>query len=637
LALAGSAVRRAGDSLGRNRAGDVSGFVDMPCTGWLGRSAIVVGVLGSMACHPHAQPPAGAGGAPSALTGPLVALSTAQKQADFRLSPPIVVDASAVAGPDGQSIAQIEFQRDPRLGPVVTLLAGDEPLVLRDDGTAGDAQPGDGVFSAVLPIAFADLQAQQRAVLADLKQRRVTSAPVFDGPLQVADRPIDFAIDPSRVRFLDPVPAFDVHRTLMITDLGVVEDPARTFNPCSSAGTAMGTWTFGYLASQIANQPVTGIDPSDLVLDWLLQWDAAQTVHGFGVSPRHTIQDVIAAWPKLPTGKLDLARAPMKLLAIVNRIDLAGNPSYGSVGGAEGRFVFGVLGPACNTKPFTVILEYGVPRRTCGALHDWAAAWIALDALAPGTAAYNAALETLTEQFAHANADAGKPNGSALDQVRSDENALFPSGVEVKTWELREFTLQPTAAGVRLHEATVKQTPDERFNAERGGARQADLASWINANQAALLGGTATVPDALPFPPGDPFLGGSTVNFFTFMNGMTHRDYWTATGIASNDARQRFSLNTCNGCHGEETRTGFLHISPATFGSVAPLSAFLTGETVPDPVVPATSRSYHELASRAVSLAKFAAATCTKVRPGVPLALSSPLPPLTLRPNLRAH
>jgi hypothetical protein len=165
----------------------------------------------------------------------------------------------------------------------------------------------------------------------------------------------------------------------------------------------------------------------------------------------------------------DLARAPLKLLAIVNRIDLAGNPSYGNVGGAEGRFVFGVLGPGCTARPFTVILEYGVPRRTCASLRDWALAWVALNGMTPGSAAYNAALEALTEQFAHAGADPGKLAGSALDQVRTDENALHPSGAEKPQWELREFTLQATPVGIRLREATVKQTPDEQFNAERDG------------------------------------------------------------------------------------------------------------------------------------------------------------------------
>jgi hypothetical protein len=535
---------------------------------------------------------------------------------------------------------QVRFGDDARLGRTVTLQADDGPLVLHDDGTAGDDKAGDHVFAAAVPVPFAILQAQERQTLADLERRKITHTQVFDGPQLIAEPAINFQIDPSRVHFLDPpVPSFDAARTLLVTALGVVEDPGRTFNPCTSAGTPMGTWTFGYLATQIAHQAATGVDPADLVLDWLNLWDTTQIVNGFAAARRTTIETLIAQWPKVAaTGKLDLSRAPLKLLAIVNRIDLAGNTSYGHVGGAEGRFVFGVLGPGCAPRPFTVILEYGVPRRTCTALHDWAVSWIALDGMTPGTAAYNTALEALTEQFAHANADPGKLAGSALNQLRTDENALFPPDAEQKEWELREFTLQPTAAGVRLREATVKQTPDENFNGERQGGRSTDLATWINANQAALLAGTATVPDNLPFPPGDHFLAASTLNFFTFFNGMTHRDYWTAPGIASNDARHKFSLNTCNGCHGEETHTGFLHVGTAAFGTASPLSGFLTGETVPDPVVPATSRSFSELASRAVRLAQIAGSTCT--RAGFPRDAQRailPLPPITQRPSLGAH
>lgn len=56
----------------------------------------------------------------------------------------------------------------------------------------------------------------------------------------------------------------DPKRELMITDLSVVNDPARTFDVCSNAGTPMGIWTFGHLMSEMANQPITGIDPSGL-------------------------------------------------------------------------------------------------------------------------------------------------------------------------------------------------------------------------------------------------------------------------------------------------------------------------------------------------------------------------------------
>lgn len=550
-----------------------------------------------------------------------------------------MLEASAIAGPDGGSIVNVRFADDPRLGPTVALAGDDGPLVLHDDGTAGDERAGDRIYAAALPVAFERLQAEERRVLADLARRQITQVPQFDGPEIIAERKIDPAIDPSRVHLFDPVPAFDPARTLLITDVGVVEDPARTFNPCTQAGTAMGTWTFGYLMSQIANQPVTGVDPADLVLDWLHQWDDTQLIDGNAAPRRTAIDGVIAQWPKVAaTGKLDLARAPLKLLAIVNRIDLAGNPSYGHIGGAEGRFVFGVLGPGCATRSFTVIVEYGVPRRTCSSLRQWALAWEALDAMTPGTTAYNAALEALTQQFASANADPGKLAGSALDQLRSDENALHAPGEEQPQWELREFTLQPTAAGVRLREATVKQTPDGKFNGAHGGGRAGDLATWVNAHQPEILAGAHTVPDLLPFPPGDGFLGAATLNFFNPINGMFQHDFWTASGIASNAARHKLSLATCNGCHGAESGTSFLHVRPAASGSPASLSGFLTGATVADPVVPATTYHFAELAARAVKLAQFAGATCSRRQPPIALPHAAfPLPPLGVRPALRAH
>ena len=79
-------------------------------------------------------------------------------------------------------------------------------------------------------------------------------------------------------------------------------------------------------------------------------------------------------------------------------------------------------------------------------------------------------------------------------------------------------------------------------------------------------------------------------------------DFWAADGITNNDARQKFSLNTCNGCHGAETGTAFLHIAPREVGSAAALSGFLTQIELPDPVDPATTRSFNDLARRATDM-----------------------------------
>jgi len=54
---------------------------------------------------------------------------------------------------------------------------------------------------------------------------------------------------------------------------------------------------------------------------------------------------------------------------------------------------------------------------------------------------------------------------------------------------------------------------------------------------------------------------------------------WSAPGITNPDARLHASLNTCNGCHGPETNTGFLMVTPRFPGQEAVLSQFLTGTT----------------------------------------------------------
>jgi hypothetical protein len=57
---------------------------------------------------------------------------------------------------------------------------------------------------------------------------------------------------------------------------------------------------------------------------------------------------------------------------------------------------------------------------------------------------------------------------------------------------------------------------------------------------------------------------------------------WSGPGITDPDARFHASLNTCNGCHGPETNTGFLMVTARFPGSEATLSPFITGTTVFD-------------------------------------------------------
>ncbi len=356
---------------------------------------------------------------------------------------------------------------------------------------------------------------------------------------------------------------------LMIRNLLVVEDPLRTNWSGSLTNPSDGAWTFGRLMTVMAGQN----DPEVFVRNWLAQWDSPQPVNGLPVAPRPMNALVTQPWLSASGGaRLDLRRAPFRLLAIVNRMDLR-NLTRGSAG--EGRFVFGVLGAGGNQLQFTVILEFNLPATTQADVDRWAADWHALGALPIGSPAYNQALETITSRFAGASVSPTRPNRSAINQVRSNEIALSAP------WELREFRLN--AAG-QLVQVPVAQTTDLPLN------NSPALAQFINANTAALLTDTHVVPATFN---GAPFLAGSALTNFGHA--------WRAPGITNNDARFRFSVNTCNGCHAGETNTVFLHVSPRNVGQVAVLSGFLTGTTVPDPVT-GQPRTFNDLSARTESL-----------------------------------
>jgi hypothetical protein len=350
-------------------------------------------------------------------------------------------------------------------------------------------------------------------------------------------------------------------RELMITDVSVVDDPARALGA--------GAWSLGHVLRELAPTPADG--PA-LALQLFQHFLTDQAINGFTVPARPAAQQAILdIWPRTETGELDLDQAPFRLQAIVNRVDLR-DLAAGSAG--QGRLVYALDGGSFFPQSFTVILEYNLPAQTQDELMAWAHRWHALSALPFPSAAYNAALAEVTRLFTDRAA-----GGARLFQLRTNEIALSFN------WELREFQISP-ATGF-LVETTVAETPDVSFNGTFA------LASFINANAAAF---SAVVPGAnshvIPLLlDGRPFVAGSAPNF-PFQ--------WFAPG-ADEEARFHFALNTCNGCHGLETNTGFTMITPRFPGSEARLSPFLTGTTVFSPG--GTPRVLNDLARRRQDLA----------------------------------
>ena len=396
-------------------------------------------------------------------------------------------------------------------------------------------------------------------------------------------------------------------KELMITHLGVIEDPVRTVPSKGSKA----VWTFKHLITQMAGKN----DPSVFALEWLKLWEVDQRVNGKLSPSRPGITDsVIEPWLTASGGKrLDLNIAPFKLLAIVNRIDLRVHDAASVTSAGEGRFVFGVLQPDGTPLPplagpvtgaFTVIFEYELVAKNMKEVNQWAHSWHDLGKHQLGSDSYNQALEKITRRFTDKGRARSKPHGNPINQIRTNEFSFGP------TWELREFILDSGSGLLRQH--TVALTPD---SLSLNGTEE--LANLINENESAILS------DAFDFP--HQFLAaGSTAGPFltTDFPDFETRTFtpiplagpfvdipWSAAGIRSNEARHRFALNTCHGCHRSETNTGFLQIGfpaehdlPNSLKNEAELAAFLTGGEAKDPLEPEQTRFFSDLERRAESL-----------------------------------
>jgi hypothetical protein len=491
--------------------------------------------------------------------------------------------------------------------------------------------PGPDFFTsfAQLPVSELERRAKNEADIAAGKFGATTQESVLFSGRSPISRTTGIAVDVRAfsggaltplatcpVRPASSQAAWD--KALLITDPAVVQDPARTWDPCTGAGTQGGVWTFAHLMNQMATN--SGKTAPEFVKEWLSMWLNSYTVNGDSVAPRTAMfSQVIQPWANasgvssalttnpisgrkevLLGGPLNLNISPFRLLAIVNRVDLAsstGGGYGGSSSAGELRFVFGVTQPSpwgagtqasCGLKPFTVIFEYGVPRSGCQQVINWAQQWTQLATYPSFNAGYLSQLESMTQSVVVAGAAPSKGNKNALNQIRTNENALNTQ------WELREFTLSdenyvtgtstPSNGLLRAH--TVALTPDD---ATHNFLSDPDVNSFVlgpvktGVQLPVLIPSKCTASYSVPYSVNsNAFLGGNSL-----VRNPTH---WKATGALATSAqdvcaRKEFSLNTCNGCHfgdsgttnlANTTNLSFTHVSP-TSGIPARLSKFLTG------------------------------------------------------------
>jgi len=417
------------------------------------------------------------------------------------------------------------------------------------------------------------------------------------------------------------------NQSLLITATTVTLSPARTADPCSSVSTddENKKWSLGHMLKYAALKD--GIEPSTYVSAWMNAWTSGRTVNGQTVAPMlgPATRD---NWQRFAGGStaLPLHKAPFWLLAIVNRIDLRKHRGPGGPLGGEVRFIFGFLtadanNPPCPTMGYdagsTIILEYSPNKTKENDVKDYASRWLALSSLSMSGGVYKPELEKLTEEVV---------KGGRLLRIRTNEgpSAVSVGGSGGGRWDLGEF--EPDPVTHLLRRSTIKQAPTMALATGSG-----PMSNWIWANRGDLFtnafdfevarSGNRAVTD----PPIGSYLVPDTLSGGWFRGGLnTVGDpACTATldpGCAVstwqgplptdmpsellNDwiqARFRFSVGTCAGCHSGDTNTQMLHIFPQEPGpgAEANRSPLLSGPlTVDDPAFPGFSRSFDEMQRR---------------------------------------
>lgn len=336
----------------------------------------------------------------------------------------------------------------------------------------------------------------------------------------------------------------DPLKELVIVDDNVVRDPRAE---------GMGPWSAGYLFSQLLPPTATIKEKSDLVKTLVKSWFTDQVMPNGQISYKRDSAEFIILCPwinesynnKDCQGDLDLAKAPFRLLGIVNRVDIG---SHTPDGKGEARFVYALLDAHTdeqNTigggKQMTLIFEYNMTPAPFSR-YRWSLSWHHLGLLPcptkEGCESYRKYLTQLTKSFSDYQGEReGLPLGTYLSQVRASELQLD------SPWQWREFLVAKGDEGSRLkfQQTYVVQTPGNKFNGNE------ELGAWIMANREAIKKGTYRIPEK--------FRGADS--------DTTGRTLWRFPEVTE-PIRRAFALNTCNGCHVNETEplAQFYHIAP---------------------------------------------------------------------------
>lgn len=487
-------------------------------------------------------------------------------------------------------------------------------LVFKDDGKGYDKKAGDGLYTTKINADVNDFRNNVIRMSNEMKQngykpyRFVNRSIVYnaDGAENFDANKFDRG-EAVSISGIEGVTANQLIQALLehsifITDLEVVEDPSRTWDPCMQTGNIDGPWTFKTLFKNLASADTahiaTDAQVSDFVKSWLGTWITDKIINGDTVKARTLVKNkILTPWLNKskaagsPQGQLDMKFAPFKLTAILNRFDIRERDFAQGLNAGEARFIFCLINSDCTDKEdFTVILEYRSPVvNDCDSIRVWAQRWFDLKDFAVGSPGYNQKLNEITDKFTPVGSNLQGPNQSALNAIRTNDRALSPAPTRT---EFREFVLNGTTHKLAVH--TIALTPADKFNAQVDNSDVQLMVGWVNANRAAIKKDDYTLPlflvdsttlDTIPFQ------AGKTTILDTPVGNVPNEYHWdgievrnTKSFIRNTASRHTFSLNICSGCHAGETQTFFFHVTPVFFGTETTLSGFLSGNPQPESI-----------------------------------------------------
>jgi hypothetical protein len=320
-----------------------------------------------------------------------------------------------------------------------------------------------------------------------------------------------------------------------------------------------------------------------------------------------------------------LANAPFRLLAIVNRMDLAQSESFsgkvvspygGSSGLAtsengEARLIFCLMEENGNPveKGLTLIFEYGLDGNDATQRLNWAMAWHALGKHENFDEAYRNELTLLTRRFTDRGAlpqapaakvdqtsSSSTPERMQLLRVRSND------GVGGAVREFREFGLlenefRPVVMLGAPREEFYDRKSDlnrklVRWLKEDAGKANTELQLAMQRNQDS---NEPPVRREVVFPE-FLFVDKKRVPVGGFASHAPDvNTHWDGMGMSDENLRRSVSLQSCCGCHCGDTNSEFYHVAPRREGEAAVLSKFLRTDgkywSLKDPATKQSQRS----------------------------------------------